>query len=128
MFPPLAPTTIIASSTLECAAILACYKDHQMATWLTVEHANRSRDNKYSSVLLAMFLGKPRNALKSIPKTTSIRDIHKRDPTPTNLSSMHDPKTWRIANNPARVNEIIERLETKALFPITLVYSLAAFP
>jgi hypothetical protein len=54
--------------------ILACYKEHRIATRLTIKHANRSRYNKYEAALLQMFVRKSRDALKSIFKTSS-KDI-----------------------------------------------------
>jgi hypothetical protein len=74
-----------------------------------------------------MFIRKPRDALKSILKTTSSKNKHIKDPTPTNLSSVRDPITRLVTNNPARVTAIIEGLETKALPPDNLINSLASF-
>jgi hypothetical protein len=75
-----------------------------------------------------MFIGKPRDALKSILKTSSSESKHNKDTTPTNLSSIRDPQTGRITNNPSRVTTIIETLETKSPLPDNRVILLAAFP
>jgi len=48
--------------------ILTCYKEHCIATRLSIKHANRSRYNKYGGALLQMFVRKPRDALKSNKK------------------------------------------------------------
>jgi len=69
-----------------------------------------------------------RDALKSILKTTSTKNKHSKDPTPTNLSSIRDPITRLITDNPARVTAIIEGLETKALSPDNLINPLAFVP
>jgi hypothetical protein len=75
-----------------------------------------------------MFIRKPRDALKSILKTTSPQNKHINDFTPTNLSSIRDPITRLITNDPARVTTIIESLETKALSPDNLINPLALLP
>jgi hypothetical protein len=61
-------------------------------------------------------------------KTTSTKNKHSKDPTPTNLSSIRDPITRLITDNPARVTAIIEGLETKALSSDNLINPLASFP
>jgi hypothetical protein len=127
--PPPEPTTTTASKTLEGVAILSCYKGHQTAIRLTIKHdANRTRYNKYVSALLAMLIRKPRDALKSIFKTTSSKNKHSKDNTLTNLFSIRNPQTGRITRNPSRVTAIVETLETKALFPDNRVNPSAAFP
>jgi hypothetical protein len=75
-----------------------------------------------------MFIRKPRDALKSIFKTTSSKNKHCKDPTPTNLSSIRNPITRLVTNNPTRVTTIIEGLETKFLSPDNLINPLASFP
>jgi hypothetical protein len=128
---PTEPTTTNASNTLESATILACCKGHQTAIRLTIKHANRTRYIKYGSALLAMFIRKPRDALKSILKTTSPKNKDINDPTPTNLSSItrpNDPITRLITNDPAPITTIIESLETKALSLDNLINPLASFP
>jgi hypothetical protein len=51
---------------LEDNDILTCYKEHRIATRLTIKHDNRIRYNKYGSALLQTFVRKSRDALKSI--------------------------------------------------------------
>jgi len=75
-----------------------------------------------------MFIRKPRDALKSILKTTPSKKQHSKDPTPTNLLSIRDPITRLITNNTARVKAIIEGLEAKTLSPDILINPLASFP
>jgi hypothetical protein len=75
-----------------------------------------------------MFIKKHRDALKSMFKTTSSKDRHNKDPTPSNLSSIRDPITGLITNNPARITARIESLETKSLSPDSRVNPLANFP
>jgi hypothetical protein len=127
LLPP-EPSTTNASNGLESAGILSRYTGHQTAIRLTTKHAIRTCYNKYGSALLAMFTRKPRDALKSILKATSSKNKHSKDPTPTNLSSIRNPITWLVINNPAHVTAIIEGLETKALFPDNLINPLASFP
>jgi len=127
LLPP-EPSTANASNVLESSAILSYYKGHQTAIKLTIKHANRTRYNKYGSALLAMFIRTPRDALKSILKTTSSKNKNSKDPTPRNLSSIRDPITRLITNNLARITAIIEGLETKAVSPDNLINLLASFP
>jgi len=127
LLPP-EPATTIVSNAPEDAAILVCYKGHQLAIRLTIKHANRTRYNKYGSALLAIFIRKPRDALKSILKTTFSKNKHNKDLTPTNLSFIREPITRLVTNDPARVTAIIESLETKAFSPDNLINPLASFP
>jgi len=97
--------------------ILACYKEHNIATRLTIKHANIVRNNKYGSALLQMSIRKPRDALKSIIKTASNGKKHQQHPAPANLSSIRDPIPGRLTSDPTKVKRKIKQLETKALSP-----------
>jgi hypothetical protein len=99
-----------------------------MVSRLTIKDANKIRYNKYGSALLNMFIKKPRNALKSIPKTSSARNTHHKDTTPSSLFSIRNPETGLITSNPTSVNTIIERLETKLFSQDNRIHPLAPFP
>jgi hypothetical protein len=120
------PTTTTAPNTLDCATILTCYKEHQTAIKHTVKQDNPTRYNKYGSSLPAMLILKPKDTVKFLLKTFSF--FIKKDPTPTNLSSILDPEKRLITNNPTRVTTIIEKLETKSLYPDNRVNPPATFP
>jgi hypothetical protein len=62
------------TNTLEGETILTCYKEYQGATRLIIKDANITRCHKYGSALLAMFIKKPRDALKSIFTTSLSRN------------------------------------------------------
>jgi len=126
--PPLASPTSTNPNALDCTAILACYKEHQVAKRLTIKDANKTRYNKYGSALLNMFIRKPRDALKSILEISSARNTHHKVTTPSNLSSIRDSETGQITSSPTSVNAIIERLETKLLSPDNKINPLSSLP
>ena len=69
-------------------------------TRLTIKHANIIRCNKYGAARLQVFVRKPRDALESILKTASNEKKTRHHTAPTNLSSIRDPITRRIASDP----------------------------
>jgi hypothetical protein len=113
---------------LENNDILTCYKEHCIATRLTIKHANRTHYNKYGSAVLQIFVRKPRNALKSILKTAAKRQRYRQHTAPTNLSSIRGSITRRFTSDPAQVKRIIEQLETKALSPNARINPRDPFP
>ena len=64
-----------------------------------------------------MFFKKPRDALKSILKTTSDRTSKAHEPNIQHLSALRDPDTGIITSIPAEVIAIVEKIETKLLSP-----------
>ncbi len=73
--------------------ILKCYKEHRVATRLTIRHANRLKYTKYGSALLAMFVKKPTDALKSILKTALAGTSQKHEFNIQHLSALRNPDT-----------------------------------
>jgi hypothetical protein len=75
-----------------------------------------------------MVIKKPRDALKSVLKTSLSRNTQQKDKKPANLSSIRDPEARRITNDPALITATIKRLETKLLSPDKSIHPLETFP
>jgi hypothetical protein len=76
-------------------------------------------------VLLVTFIKKSRDALKSISKTSLSRNKQQKYKTPPNLSSILDPETERITNDPALINKINQNPVPGQTYQPTRALSLA---